>query len=102
MGILAALIAFFLFVYAPAIYLRDMRVNILMFFFSIPIAAVLAPITGWVVGRLLWDAIKRDLARDVPSPVRLMVRILVVFAILVTAAFSTLFAVVGTPGWSLA
>jgi hypothetical protein len=100
MGILSAVVAFFLFLYAPAIYLRDMKVNILRFFFSMPAAAILAPVTGWVVGRLLWDGIQRDLARDVPSPARVMVRVLVVFAILVAAAVGTLFAVTGTPGWS--
>ena len=80
--------------------MRDMGAGILLFYFSTPIAAILAPVTGWIVGRSLRGAIQRDLARDVPSRSRVMFRILVAFAILVAAAVSTLLAVTGTPGWS--
>ena len=99
-GFLAAVIAFFLYLFAPAIYLRDVRVNIFMFYISMPVAAVLAPITGGIIGKLLSDAIKRDLSRDMPSRTRVKFRIRLVFALLAMGAIGTLLAIVKTPGWS--
>jgi hypothetical protein len=97
LGILATVIAFFLFTFAPAIVMRDMNVNFVMMYFSIPVAAILAPVTGWVVCRLLRSSIERDLARDVPSRGLVNFKIFFVFAILAVAAVGTLLAVRAVP-----